>query len=243
MSAAESLQSWIPQVQGRYINEDWNAENDGFGAQCWDLAANWSRYLGLSVINTGGAGRWPGWAGNMVAAFPQSEAIAADYELVGPDHPGLPGDIPVWGDSYWYYPKTHVAVLVADKGAQLLCVSQNSTPSQPGNPYPQWTTGPTTLQHLPKQGLAGYLRPRNGIAAMGSTTIQEDDMAQVPQEQWDAFMTDFGILKVQVASLVDNVATKRDVFTPDQKQFIVDANESLVENVATKNDVKNIGGQ
>lgn len=202
----QSLGLWIPQVQGRYVNEDWNAENDGFGAQCWDLAANWSKYLGLPVISTGGQGRWPGWAGNMVDAFPQSNEIAAAYELVGPDQQGLPGDIAVWGDSYWYYPKTHVAVLIADQGGHLLCVSQNSTASQAGNPYPQWTTGPATIQHLPKQGLIGYLRPHLGIAAMGGTTTptQEDDMATVPQEEWEW-------AKAVLSSLADNAATKKDL--------------------------------
>lgn len=176
----ESLGAWIPQVQGQYVNEDWSAENQGFGAQCWDLAANWSKYLGLPVISTGGSGRWPGWAGNMVDAFPQSGAIAAAYELISPDESGLPGDICVWGDSYWYYPKTHVAIVVQD-GAILLCMSQNSTPSRADNPYPQWTTGPATIQHLPKQGLIGYIRPRTAITPQGTitpiTTPQEDELS------------------------------------------------------------------
>lgn len=173
---AVRLSDWIPQVQGRYVNEDWNAENDGFGAQCWDLAANWSKHLGLPVINTGGAGRWPGWAGNMVDAFPQSPAIAAAYELLPPTAAAQAGDIAVWGDSYWYYPKTHVAVVVRD-GGLLTCISQNSTPSRVGNPYPAWTTGPATIQTLPKQGLIGYIRPRTGISAQGTiTTTEEDDM-------------------------------------------------------------------
>jgi len=167
----QSLGLWIPQVSGQYINEDWNPENKGFGAQCWDLAAHWSRFLSLPVINTGGAGRWPGWAGNMVDAFPQSPEIAAAYELVAPDQQGLPGDIVVWGDSYWYYPATHVAVLVQDKGGWQLCMSQNSTGSEADNPYPEWSTGPTTLQHLPSQGLLGYIRPRVGtIAPQGAIT-------------------------------------------------------------------------
>jgi hypothetical protein len=177
-----SLGLWIPQVTGRYINEDWNPENEGFGAQCWDTAASWSKYLGLPVISTGGKGRWPGWAGNMVDAFPQSAAIAAAYELIGPDEPGHPGDIPVWGDSYYYYPKTHVAVLVRDLGAQLLCISQNSSASRADNPYPGWTKGPTILQHLPRSGLIGFIRPRTGgtLSNQSSTTTtsEEDDMDQ-----------------------------------------------------------------
>lgn len=165
----QSLSAWISQVQGKYINAD-----GAYGAQCWDLAANWSSFLGLPVINTGYDGRWIGWAGNMVDAYPQTPEIAAAYELVGPNQSGLPGDIVVWDDSYWYYPATHVAVLVADKGPQLMCMSQNSTPSRPDNPYPGLSSGPTTIQSLPRQGLIGFLRPRIGLAPMGTSTPTEE---------------------------------------------------------------------
>jgi len=168
-----SLNTWIPHVQGQYINEDWNPHNQGFGAQCWDLAANWSKFLGLPVINTGYDGRWIGWAGNMVDAYPQTPEIEAAYELVGPAQAGQPGDIVVWGDSFWYYPATHVAVLVADKGPQLVCMSQNSTPSQAANPYPAWSSGPTTIQSLPRQGLIGFLRPRTSNINLASAIITQ----------------------------------------------------------------------
>lgn len=177
----ERFNAWYPNVIGKYINMDWEPVTQGYGAQCWDTAASWSRWLGLPVINTGGVGRWPGWAGNMVDAFPQSESVANAYMLVGPNEPGLTGDIAVWGDSNpnWY-PKTHVAVLLEDQGPFLLCVSQNSSKSRGDNPYPQWTTGPTIEQQLSRGGLLGFLRPRIGIAAMGSITAtpteEEDDM-------------------------------------------------------------------
>lgn len=175
----DNLGVWVPQVQGLYVNEDWNPTNQGFGAQCWDLAANWSKRLGLPVINTGYNGRWVGWAGNMVAAYPQTPEIAAAYELIGPDQPGLPGDIVVWGDSFWYYPATHVAVLVADKGQQKLCMSQNSTPPQGDNPYPAWSSGPATLQFLPAQGLIGSLRPRTSTINLASAIITQLEEAGV----------------------------------------------------------------
>lgn len=194
--AVTSLNLWIPQVQGRYINEDWNPENKGFGGQCWDLAANWSKFLGLPVINTGNtpekSGRWPGWAGNMVDCFPQTPEIAAAYTLHGPDETGQPGDIAVWGDTYWYYPATHVAPLISDKGPQLLCMSQNSTPSRPDNPYPLWSSGPTTLQSLPREGLIGFIRPRLGGINLQSitTSITEEGflMALTDAEQTELLL-------------------------------------------------------
>jgi hypothetical protein len=178
---AATLGAWIPQVQGRYLNED-----GAYGAQCWDLAANWSKHLGLPVISTvsGTRGRWPGWAGNMVDAFPQTPAIGAAYELHGPGEYAQPGDILVWGDSYpAWFPKTHVAVAVRDFGAQILTVSQNSTASQPGNPYPQWTTGPSTIQHLPRRGLLGIIRPRAVVTVQGTTTEEEDDLMATKEQR------------------------------------------------------------
>ncbi len=182
MIATETLSAWIQSVQGKYINAD-----GAYGAQCWDLSAHWAQWIGKPIINTGGAGRWPGWAGNMVDAFPQTPEIAAAYDLITPDQKGESGDHVIWGDSYWYYPATHVAVLIADKGAQLQCMSQNSTPSRADNPYPGQSSGPTTIQSLPRQGLIGFIRPRNGINPQGTITpSKEDDMATVPQEEWNA---------------------------------------------------------
>jgi hypothetical protein len=173
----QHLGLWMPQVQGQYINVDGAA-----GAQCWDLAAHWSISLGLPKISTWGTGRWPGWAGNMVDAFPQSAEIAAAYELLPPHAAAQGGDIAVWGDSYWYYPKTHVAVVVRD-GGLLTCMSQNSTPAQPGNPYPNDSTGPATIQALPKTGLIGYIRPRAGINPQGTITPQEDELSAADVER------------------------------------------------------------
>lgn len=188
----DKLGVWVPKVQGKYINEDWNPTNEGFGAQCWDLAANWSKFLGLPVINTGYPGRWVGWAGNMIDAYPQTPAIEAAYELVSPDAAGLPGDIAVWGDSYReYYPATHVAVLIKDNGGLLFCASQNSTSSRADNPYPKWSSGPATIQNLPRRGLIGFLRPRTtgGINYQGTITpASEEDDVTTP-EQIDHIVT------------------------------------------------------
>ncbi len=217
------LREWIPTVAGEYLNEDWNPTNRGFGAQCWDVPANWSKSLGLPVINTGGPGRWPGWAGNMVDAFPQTPEIAAAYELIGPDEPGLPGDIPVWDDSYAYYPKTHVAVLVRDGAGLLLCMSQNSSSSLPGNPYAEWTTGPTILQHLPRRGLLGFIRPRaRTIAPMGATTTEEDE---------DMAISDDDARKI-ARFLLDEVVTTEDNKPATLRWFLASERKARSELIA-----------
>lgn len=162
------------QLNGKYVNVD-----GAFGNQCWDSAARVAQLLGLPVVHTTGKGRWYGWAGNMWDAFPQTAAIDLAYVRVGPEQAGQPGDTAIWGDSNPYYPATHVANVVRDFGSQLLCLSQNSSAARPDLPgYSPQSSGPTILQHLPKRGLLGYLRPRTGINPQGTTTQKEwDEMA------------------------------------------------------------------
>lgn len=195
-----TLNAWVQSVQGKYINMD-----GAHGAQCWDLSAHWAQWIGKPIINTGGRGRWPGWAGNMVDAFPQTPGIAADYDLIPPDQKGEPGDHVVWGDSYWYYPATHVAVLIADKGGMLTCMSQNSTPSRADNPYPGASSGPTTIQSLPRQGLIGFIRPRTGIQLLGDTTAE----TTTPKE-WDEMATEEQLRKIFRSEVDASLVTMLD---------------------------------
>lgn len=173
------MQSIAAQLNGTYINVD-----GASGNQCWDSAARVSQLLGLPIINTWNTterkGRWPGWAGNMWDCFPQTAEIAAAYRKVGADQPALPGDKAIWGDSDPYYPATHVADVIQDAGALLLCISQNSSAGRPDLPgYSRESAGPTIIQHLPKRGLLGYLRPTvAGEIIYQSTTTEagDDDM-------------------------------------------------------------------
>ena len=168
---AQRMADIAAQLNGTYINVD-----GAFGNQCWDSAARVAQLLGLPVVNTGGAGRWPGWAGNMWDAYPQTAEIGAAYVRVSPEHAAQPGDTAIWGDSYAYYPATHVATVIKDAGGLLLCLSQNSSAPRPDLPgYSSYTSGPTIIQHLPKNGLLGYLRPRNTITPQGTITQEEDD--------------------------------------------------------------------
>jgi len=158
----EAFAEWMQYVlYHRYINVD-----GAHGAQCWDLFGHFCDWFGFPRVNTHG-GRWSGWAGALVDQYAVNGA-AANFDLISPEQPAQMADTAVWGDSYWYYPKTHVAQVYADAGNLLLCLSQNSSTELADNPYPGASTGPTILQHLPKQGLIGYLRPRSGISYQGS---------------------------------------------------------------------------
>jgi hypothetical protein len=158
------FQFWLTSVLGAYIDVDRFA-----GAQCWDLHAHFANFFDLPVVNTtGGSGQWAGFAGTMYRDYPQTKAIGAAYELIPASQPGQAGDQAVWGDSFWYYPKTHVAVVIEDPGYDYLrCASQNSSESRWDNPFPGQSSGPVLDQWLPKKGLLGYLRPRAGLVLQG----------------------------------------------------------------------------
>lgn len=166
---AADMRSLADRIVGTYINFDGH-----YGNQCWDLSAYVQNFFGLPVINTGGPGRWPGWAGNMVDAFPQTPAVAEAYVLLPPTERGLPGDTFVWSDanSVWF-PATHVAICVEDTGnGWPLTISQNSSLGRPDLPgYSAASTGPIIYQNLPKQGLLGIIRPRGNSASEASMGI------------------------------------------------------------------------
>ena len=173
------FQFWLTSVLGAYIDVDRFA-----GAQCWDLHAHFANFFGLPVVNTtGGSGQWAGFAGTMYRDYPQTKAIAAAYELIPASQPSQPGDQAVWGDSFWYYPKTHVAVVIEDLGYEYLrCASQNSSESRWDNPFPGQSSGPVLDQWLPKKGLLGYLRPRGGLVLQGE--VVSTAPAYTPDQQF-----------------------------------------------------------
>lgn len=180
MSYAARFLALVPVLAGTYIDED-----GAYNNQCWDSVAGVSRLLGLPVLNTTGAGEWAGYAGTIYRDYPQTPSIAAAYEQIPPGAPAMAGDVAVWGDSNPYYPATHIANVIADAGGLLLCLSQNSSAARPDLPgYGPDSTGPTIVQHLPKRGLLGYLRPREGVAAQGTITQQEEPL-KLDQEDFN----------------------------------------------------------
>lgn len=174
----EAFNEWLAYVLAtRYINMD-----GAHGAQCWDLFAHFCDWFGIPRVNTYG-GKWSGWAGALVDQY-FSNGASANFDLMPANSVAQFGDTAVWGDSYWYYPATHVATVVADAGGLLLCASQNSSASLADNPYPGSSTGPTILQHLPKQGLLGYLRPKASSIAPAGAAAPISAPIHSPDEQF-----------------------------------------------------------
>jgi len=180
MATADQMGALAVRLNNTYVNFD-----GAYGNQCWDSVAYICALLGQPVVNTVADGTdWSGYAGTMYRGFPQSDEVAANYVRIGPDQPAEPGDIIVWGAVPGLYPLTHTATAVADKGLQLLCLSQNSSSPRPDLPgYSSYTSGPIILQTLPKTGLLGYLRYTGGISAASSITPQGDIVADAKNTQ------------------------------------------------------------
>lgn len=145
------LAAYEPLVLNKYVNVD-----NAYGAQCWDLIGHFTDWLGVPRINTWG-GVYGGWAAAMWDQYNVNGA-SKYWDKISPNQPAQQGDIVIWFPTPGIYPASHVAIVVEDAGANLWTLSQNSSPSLPGNPYPNQSTGPTIKQLLPKTGLAGYLR-------------------------------------------------------------------------------------
>lgn len=190
-----SFPRWCELVDGKYVDID-----GAHGGQCWDGFADVSiSVFGIPPINTWG-GTWSGWAYAIWDQYHVNGA-AKYWDRIGPGEPARAADIAIWTDRHWYYPASHIAPVIADAGADLLCMSQNSSPARPWQQgYHREATGPNIRQYLTKQGLAGYLRRK--VTAPAAP-------APVPTpkpKEWDEMAS-----KAEIEEVVRRVAMDRNV--------------------------------
>lgn len=172
---------WANRVTGKYVDID-----GAHGGQCWDTFADYCiSVLGVPPINTWG-GTWSGWAYAIWDQYPVNGA-AQYFDRIPADQPARAGDVAIWTDRHWYYPASHIAVVLADAGQNVYCMSQNSSAPRPWLPgYSEAATGPNERQYLTKQGLAGYLRRKRILPA--ATPAPKPAPAPKPKE-WDEMAT------------------------------------------------------
>ncbi|KFI84491.1 CHAP domain protein [Bifidobacterium reuteri DSM 23975] len=115
-----------------------------YGGQCWDL---WSRYaqdvagVPQSATNTSN-----GYAGSVyTTTYDQQSALRDRFDRLPANATPAKGDVAFWGQAP-ATPYTHVAIVLADQGGSLLCLTQNP--------------GATHQAAITKNGLLGYLRPK-----------------------------------------------------------------------------------
>lgn len=169
-----NINVWDKGVVGSYINVD-----GAFGSQCWDLSQAWAAAIqpGCTLYTTqpDGSNNYPGLAAGtweVINGYPNRTSatnhLRDNFLIVNGNEKGQPGDIIIWHYRARFYPISHTAVLLEDRGDQLYCLSQNSSGQRPDLPgyvsgYDNTAgpSGPSIYQSLPREGIAGFLRPRN----------------------------------------------------------------------------------
>lgn len=138
-----SIDQFLNTYNGKTVDVD-----NAYGGQCWDL---WSRYAqdvaGVPQASTNTAN---GWAGSVyTTTYNQQATLRNAFDRLPADTTPQKGDVAFWGNAP-ATPYTHVAIVIADQGGSLLCLTQNP--------------GATHQASITKNGLLGYLRPKTGIA-------------------------------------------------------------------------------
>ena len=149
--------SWANSVNGQAVDVQ-----PGLGAQCFGLMQNYiNNVLGVD-------GMIPG--NYAIDVYNNPGPVSGAVTKLGPDATPQAGDIAFWNMGSRTAPDSHVAVVNSDAGNDLSVYSQNSPQKY------------TVLQNLPKEGLAGYLRPNqfsNG-APVGNSAPNATTAANIP---------------------------------------------------------------
>lgn len=146
------FETWQADVDGELIDRD-----RGFGAQCWDLVADFgNRCAGAPIGLMYTSGRAPD--GTLVLTLVRDFPAQRGVERYFTKHTGAKGiragDILVWGRTR-AHPQSHTAVaLAAAKGGEVRVMSQNDRGSATE------ASGATHRTTLSTDGIIGYLRPR-----------------------------------------------------------------------------------
>jgi hypothetical protein len=162
LSTGLTLEQWRQQVNGRLIDRD-----RAYGAQCWDLAADYAeRVAGCPIGDF-----WTLWdegnpdhtlVSSMWLHWPVKPGIVHHFQRLSRFDAIQAGDVLIWARSPLYR-DSHIAVALApESGGRVWCVTQNP--------------GATHNEALPVAGLLGILRPAQATRKTELQKILEDTM-------------------------------------------------------------------
>ena len=139
-----TIDQFIQTYNGRAVDVD-----GAYGGQCWDL---WSRYAqDVAGVPQSATNTVNGYAGSVyTSTWDQQPALRDKFDRLPAGTVPRKGDVAFWGNAP-ATPYTHVAIVIADQGGSLLCLTQNP--------------GATHQASITKNGLLGYLRPKTAAPA------------------------------------------------------------------------------
>lgn len=142
-----TIDQFIQTYNGRAVDVD-----GAYGGQCWDL---WSRYAqDVAGVPQSATNTVNGYNGSVyTSTWDQQPALRDKFDRLPAGTAPRKGDVAFWGNAP-ATPYTHVAIVIADQGCSLLCLTQNP--------------GATHQASITKNGLLGYLRPKTAAPAAPS---------------------------------------------------------------------------
>ena len=157
----------IDEFTARY--EGVTVDVDGaYGGQCWDL---WSRYAqDVAGVPQADTNTTDGWACSVYTTkYEQSAALQAAFDKLPASATPIKGDVAFWNNPGWASLSNHVAIVLADQGDTVLCLSQNP--------------GPPQRMALTKHGIIGYLRPKTNETEE-DMTLDGTQLQNIAQRVW-----------------------------------------------------------
>ncbi|KFI90936.1 CHAP domain protein [Bifidobacterium saguini DSM 23967] len=162
-----NIDQFIQTYNGKTVDVD-----KAYGGQCWDL---WSRYAqDVAGVPQSATHTSNGYAGSVyTGTWNKQPALRAKFDRLPASATPRKGDVAFWGNAP-ATPHTHVAIVLADQGGSLLCLTQNP--------------GATHQGSITKNGLLGYLRPKtvagtsqsNGIAGAWRVNVAKLNVRAQP---------------------------------------------------------------
>lgn len=113
-----TIDQFIQTYNGRAVDVD-----GAYGGQCWDL---WSRYAqDVAGVPQSATNTVNGYAGSVyTSTWGQQPALRDKFDRLPAGTAPRKGDVAFWGNAP-ATPYTHVAIVIADQGGSLLCLTQN----------------------------------------------------------------------------------------------------------------------
>lgn len=134
-----SVDQFVQNLKGKFMDAD-----GAYGAQCVDLWILYCRQVvggGEFILPTGYA--------DSIWSYQDSRGRGDLFTKVAASNSPRKGDVVVWAMGSQNHPSSHVAVVIEDRGSNLLVFEQNG-----------WPLRSCEIQQTTKSGVSGYLRPQ-----------------------------------------------------------------------------------